>query len=128
MRRDTRAEIEGHTIKMIARARRTIRAALLQADEGRIAVVPAARALREIAAERRQVPDLRRGEALRGSGEAGIGRCEAAIGRDVGDRRERTDICGAVLVPGRSERSVPAARNSGWSMGVAARVMRRRSP
>ena len=60
MRRDARAEIEGDAVEMIARARRTVRAALLEAVEMRIAEIPAARALREIAADRRQMPDLRR--------------------------------------------------------------------
>ncbi len=63
MRRDAWAEIESHAIEMIAGAGRTIRAALLQAGDIRIAIIPAARALGEIAAERGEMPDLRRGEA-----------------------------------------------------------------
>ena len=52
-------------IEMIAAAGGTIRSALLQAGDMRIAIVPAARTLREVAAERREMTDLRRREALR---------------------------------------------------------------
>ena len=70
---------------MIADAGRTIRSALLQAGDMRIAKIPAARTLREIAAERREVTDLRRRQTLRGSGNAGIGRGDARVGGDGGD-------------------------------------------
>jgi hypothetical protein len=63
MRGHARAEIEGNAVEMIAGAGRTIRSALLEAGDMRIAVVPAARALREVAAERGQMTDLRSGEA-----------------------------------------------------------------
>ena len=51
MRCHAGTEIEGDAVEMIARSRRTIRSALPEAGDIRIAVVPAARALREVAAE-----------------------------------------------------------------------------
>ena len=101
----------------------------------RIAEIPAARTLREIAAERGEMADLRRGEAQRGGRDAGIGRRDARVGGDRGDGGEGADAGGAVGAPvscrscrarraisisgpcetplrRRSERSVPAARNS----------------
>ena len=69
MRRDARAEIERDVIEMVAGSRRTVGATFLEAGDLRIAEIPAARALREVAAERRHMPDLRRGEALRGGGD-----------------------------------------------------------
>src|SRR6185312_7952270 len=74
MRRYARAEIEGDVVEVIARSRRAIRAALLQAGDMRISKVPAARTLREVAAKRREVTDLRRRQALRG-------RCDSRIRR-----------------------------------------------
>src|SRR5882724_5138543 len=65
MRRDAGAEIEGDAVEMIARSSRAIAAALLQAGNVRIAKVPAARTLREIAAEGGEVTDLRRGKTER---------------------------------------------------------------
>src|SRR6516162_8964529 len=100
MRRDAGTEVEGDAVEVIALPRRTIRAALLQAGDVRIAVVPAARTLSEIAAERRNVPDLRRGEAPCGRREARIGRGDAAIGSDRRDRRECADARGAIRAPG----------------------------
>ena len=65
MRRHAGAEVEGHMIEMIARSRRTVGPAFLQAGDMRIAKIPAARTLREIAAEGGEVADLRRRQALR---------------------------------------------------------------
>ena len=85
MRRHAGAEIEGDAIEMIAAAGGTIRSALLEAGDMRIAIVPAARALREVAAERREMTDLRRCETKRCSRKARIGlrRC----GRRLRSRR-----------------------------------------
>src|ERR1043166_9437080 len=63
MRCDAGAEIEGDAIEMIARPRRAIVAAFLQAGDVRIAKIPAARTLGEVAAERGKMPDLRRRES-----------------------------------------------------------------
>src|SRR5213080_4607053 len=77
MRGHAGAEIEGDAIEMIAAAGGTIRSALLEAGDMRIAVVPAARALGEVAAERGQMTDLRRCEAKRCSRKAWIGAVDA---------------------------------------------------
>jgi hypothetical protein len=61
MRRHARAEIESCVIEMIARSRRAVGAALLETADLRIAEIPATRTLGEVAAERCQMPDLRRG-------------------------------------------------------------------
>src|SRR5438132_14416188 len=60
MRRDAGAEIERHAVEMVAVASWTIGAAFLQAIDMRIAKIPAARTLGEVAAERRQMAHLRR--------------------------------------------------------------------
>ena len=99
MRRHAGAEIESHAVKMIAAAGRTIRSALLEAVDLRIAIVPAARTLGEVAAERREMTDLRRGETLRGRDQARIGLRDAGVGRDRGDRGEGADARGAVRAP-----------------------------
>src|SRR5262245_8984615 len=65
MRRDAGTEIEDDAVEMIARARRAVAAALFQAGDVRIAIIPTARALREIAAERGEMADLRRGDTER---------------------------------------------------------------
>src|SRR5439155_11552143 len=96
MRRHARTEIEGDAIEMIARSGRTIRSAFLEAGDVRIAVVPAARALGEVAAERCKMTDLRRGKSKRCSRNARISRSEAAIGGERGNRRKGADARGAV--------------------------------
>ena len=100
MRRDAGAEIEGDAIEVIALARRAGRAALLQAIDARIAKVPAARALGEIAAERGDAPDLRRRQTAGRGGDARIGRGEALVGRDGGDGRQGADSRRAARIPG----------------------------
>ena len=72
MRGHAGAEIEGDAIEMIAAAGGTIRSALLEAGDMRVAIIPAARALREVAAERGEMTDLRRRKATRCRGNAGI--------------------------------------------------------
>ena len=151
MRRHAGAEVEGCVIEMIARSRRTIRSAFLQAGDMRISKIPAARTLREIAAEGGEVADLRRRQTLRGCGNARIRRGEARVGGDGGDGGEGADaqtplsapmhpdrvgrrlICRSAVRSRRrcaavSERSVPAARNSAACVAVMADgVMRRPS-
>src|ERR1700751_559090 len=100
MRRDTRAEIENHAIEMIASARRALAAALLQASNVRIAKIPAARTLGEVAAQRCKVTDLRRRKSLRACGKAGIGGDDARLRRNRRNRRTRADGGGAILIPG----------------------------
>src|SRR3989442_591390 len=99
MRRDAGAEVEGDAIEMIARPRRAIAAALFQAGDVRIAKVPAARTLREIATERGEVTDLRRGEARSAGGDAGIGVLDPLVGGDIGDGGKGADGGGAVAAP-----------------------------
>src|SRR6202043_3079148 len=99
MHRHAGAEIEGDAVEMIARPGRTIRAALFQAIDMRIAKVPAARALREIAADRREMTDLRRRETKRCRRNTRIGLRDASVGRDLGDRRQRADPRCAVGAP-----------------------------
>src|SRR4051794_2420430 len=99
MRRHAGAEVEGDAVEMIARTCRAVRSALLQAGDVRIAIIPAARALREIAAERGEMPDLRRRQTLRRSGNAGIGRDNAGVGGDSGNRGGGADAQGPVCAP-----------------------------
>src|SRR6266516_6381441 len=99
MRGHAGAEIEGDAIEMIAAARGTIRSALLEAGDMRIAVVPAARALGEVAAERGQMTDLRRSEAKRCSRKTWIGAVDARVGCDRGDCGESADARRAVGAP-----------------------------
>src|SRR5207244_11275222 len=99
MRGHAGAEIEGDAIEMIAAAGGTIRSALLEAGDMRIAIVPAARALGEVAAERRQMTDLRRCEAKRCSRKAWIGLVDARVGCDCGDGRESADARSPVRAP-----------------------------
>src|ERR1700675_4486640 len=99
MRGHAGAEIESDVVEMIAAAGGTIRSALLEAGDVRIAVVPAARALGEVAAKRREMTDLRRGKTLRGRGKARIGLRDAGVGCDRGDRGEGADARGAVRAP-----------------------------
>src|SRR6202166_3277339 len=91
MRGHAGAEIEGNAVEMIAAARGTVRAAFLEAGDMRIAIVPEARALREDAAERRQMTDLRCGEAKRRSRKGRIGLVDARVRCDRGDRGESAD-------------------------------------
>src|SRR5580704_4884480 len=99
MRGHTGAEIEGYAVEMIAAAGGTIRSALLQAGDMRVAIIPAARALGEIAAERREMTDLRGCETLRGGGEARIGGGDAGVGGDRGDAGEGPDAHRAICAP-----------------------------
>src|SRR3954451_15613232 len=91
MRGDAWAEIEGDAVKMIAGAGGTLRSALLQTRDVRIAKIPAARTLREVAAERGEMTDLRGRETKRRSGKTGIGLRDAGGGCDRGDGGERAD-------------------------------------
>src|SRR5947199_2382945 len=99
MRGHAGAEIEGDAIEMIAAAGGTIRSALLETGDMRIAVIPAARALREVAAKGRQMTDLRRREVERGSRKARIGLVDAHIRRDRGDGGESADPRSPVSAP-----------------------------
>src|SRR5712692_9532326 len=99
MRGHAGAEIEGDAIEMIASAGGTIRSALLEAGDMRIAIVPAARALDEVAAERGQMTDLRRCEAKRCSRKARIGLVDARVVGDRGDRGESADARSSVGAP-----------------------------
>src|SRR4051794_27645781 len=99
MRSDAGAEIEGNAVEMIAGTGGTIRSALLEAGDMRIAKIPAARPLREVAAQRGEMTDLRSGETLCGSGKAWIGLRDASVGGDRGDGGEGADAHSAVRAP-----------------------------
>src|SRR3954451_3802288 len=99
MRRDARAEIESHAVAMVANSRRTIAAALLQAIDMRVAIVPAARALGEVAADCCEMADLRSSEAQRGGGKSRIRLRDALVGGDGRDGREGPDARRPVRVP-----------------------------
>src|SRR3954451_19511807 len=99
MRGDAWAEIEGDAVEMIAGAGGTLRSALLEARDMRIAKIPAARTLREVAAERGEMTDLRGRETKRRSGKTGIGLRDAGVGCDRGDGGERADARRTVRAP-----------------------------
>src|SRR5215213_11092875 len=104
MRCHAGAEVEGCVIEMIAGSRRTVGPAFLQAGDMRIAKIPAARTLREIAAEGGEVADLRRRQAERGRRNAWIGRGDARIRGDGGNGVEGADAqtpLGAPMHPDR---------------------------
>src|SRR5258706_8763494 len=107
MRGHAGAEIEGDAIEMIAAAGGAIRSALLQAGDMRIAVVPPAGALGEVAAERRQLTVLRLCESKRCRRQARIGLVEARVGRDRGYRGESADAGRPVGTPADSDRVGP---------------------
>ena len=65
----------------------------------RIAKIPAARTLREVAAEGREMADLRRRKTERRGGDAGIGGDDALIGADGGHRGGGADAKCAVRAP-----------------------------
>jgi hypothetical protein len=65
MRRDAGTEVERHAVEMVAAACRAVAAALLQTVDVGISKIPATRTLREIAAKRRNMPNLRSIKALR---------------------------------------------------------------
>src|SRR5262245_19244527 len=96
MRCDAVAEIEGDAVEMIARARRTIAAAFLQACDVRVAKVPAARTLGEIAAQSGEVADLRGRQTRRGGGDAGIGILDPLVRSDRRDGCKRAEGGGAI--------------------------------
>src|SRR6185295_19825938 len=99
MRRHAGAEVESDMIEMVARSGRTIRSALLQASDMRISKIPAARTLREIAAKRREVADLRRRQTLRGRGNARIRRGDARVRGDGGNGAEGADTQSSLSAP-----------------------------
>ena len=99
MRRDAGAEIERYAVEMVAVASRTIGAAFLQASDVGVAKIPAARALREIAAERGEMADLRCGEACRSGSDSGIGVLDPLVRGNRRDGGERADGGGAVAAP-----------------------------
>src|SRR3954454_18400005 len=84
---------------MIAGAGGTLRSALFETRDVRIAKIPAARTLREVAAERGEMTDLRDRETKRRSGKTGIGLRDAGVGRNRGDGGERADARRTVRAP-----------------------------
>src|ERR1700724_3369002 len=111
MRCDAGSEIEGDAVEVIALARRTDSAALLEAGNVRVAIVPTARTLREVASKRCNMPYLRRCESFGRRGQTRIGRVECRVGRDRRDTGERTD-------PGRAARVPRNVRDAGGTHQV----------
>src|SRR5260370_18786311 len=107
MRGHAGAEIEGDAIEMIAAAGGAIRSAFLQAGDMRIAIVPAARALGEVAAERRQMTDLRRCESKRCRRKARLGLVDPRVSRDRPDRGESAEALRPGRAPADSDRAGP---------------------
>src|ERR1700738_1474742 len=99
MRGHAGTEIECDAVEVIAAAGGAIRSALPKAVDLRIAIVPAARALGEVAAERGEMTNLRSCQSLRGSAKARIGRSDAGVGRDRGDGGEGPDARSPVRAP-----------------------------
>src|SRR3954469_8055638 len=99
MRRHAGAEVEGYMIEMIARSRRTVGPAFLQAGDMRISEIPAARTLREIAAKRCEVADLWRRQTQRGCRDARISRGEARVRGDGGNAGEGADAQAPLSAP-----------------------------
>src|ERR1700676_4400749 len=115
MRRDAGSEIEGDAVEVIALARRTDSAALLDAGNVRIAIVPTARTLGEIASKRCDMPYLRRCESFGGRGQTRIGRVELRVGRDRRDTGERTDTGRAARAPRNVRDAGGTHRITQWS-------------
>jgi hypothetical protein len=99
MRRDAGAEVEADAEQVVARAGGAVLAALLQAADSRVAVVPAAVALQQVSSDGPGGADLRRCERSRGVREARIGDGEAGVVRDRRNRDERADARPTLLVP-----------------------------
>src|SRR5215213_1860266 len=109
---------------MVAGARRAVVAALLEAMRGRAAVVPAAIALEQVAAERARGADLGRRERGRRQGERGIGGGEPRIARQRRDADERTDPRSPLLVPlDRVEARQPAEVDHGAARDAASQPL-----
>src|SRR6185369_12166712 len=104
MRCHAGAEVEDDVIEMIARSCRTVGPAFLKAGDMRISKIPAARTLREIAAEGGEVADLRRRQALRGCGNARIRRGDARVRSDGGNPGEGADTQATISVPMHTDR------------------------
>src|SRR5579883_2511545 len=85
---------------MVAVAGRTIMSTLLEAGDMRIAKIPASRTLREIASQRRHVPDLWRRKSACGGRQPPIGGAESCVGRKGCDGRKSADPRAAIFVPG----------------------------
>ena len=84
---------EDRVVAVLGEQRVAPPAALAQAVEGvvRVAVIPAARLLAEVAGDRRDVANLRRGHAGRGFGEERIGLADRRVFRNLAERGERAD-------------------------------------
>jgi hypothetical protein len=90
-------------------------AALLAADEVLGAVVPAARALREVAAERRHRAELRRRGVAGGVGDHRVRAAQARVGGELRERDVRADLRAAgpdldLVEPGELAEADEAAR------------------
>src|SRR5258708_39830277 len=99
MRRHAGTEIERDAVEVIAGSRRAIGAALLQAADMRIAKIPAARALGEVAAECGEMTDLRRRQTKGCRRNAGIRCGDRRIGGDRGAGGEGADAPPPVWPP-----------------------------
>src|SRR5689334_5479472 len=92
MYRVTGSAAEDRMIAVLALARRALGSAFEPARDARITVVPAARALQQVAADRSEVPNLRarrHGGRLRERAVAGV---DHLVRLDLRERRERADL------------------------------------
>src|SRR6185295_18599571 len=85
--REGRPAAEDHVVAVLARDRVAGVAALLDALVGLEAVVPAARALQHVAADRRDVAHLWRGGLAAGSRERGMALADALVRGHLGEGR-----------------------------------------
>src|SRR6185295_13878219 len=90
---DDRAEAvaEDRVVVVLAVLREAVASALLQAVEVGAAEIPAARALEEVAAERRRLADVRRRGMPRRVGERRIAPADERVEIEMGEGRERAD-------------------------------------
>src|SRR5579864_9091079 len=96
MGRNAWAKIERNRIESITAPGRARAAALFQAGKGRIAEVPAARTLPQVAANGRNCPNLRRCQRVCGGGDPRIGGAQSWISCKGCDRDQTADADGAI--------------------------------
>ena len=93
---------EDRVVLVLAVHGEAARAALLQAVELLVAVVPAARTLVQVAADRADVADLRRADFFRRLRQSGIHPRGLRVGREIRERDRRADAQSAVRASSRS--------------------------
>src|SRR5205085_1729813 len=84
-----RAAPEDGVVLVLALRGVALAAALLDALDPLVPVVPAARPLTEVAADRAHIPDLGRGDRVRGLSQRGVGAPDDGMLLDLDQRDER---------------------------------------